>query len=107
MWLGFLLKQKKGWLVLYHAINKVDCNYRVGGLLLDLNDVTKVIGKISNPLLEPSHRYERVGQVGNVVFPCGQVVVNNRLFVYYGGGDSCVCVATAKIDEILDSVSYI
>ena len=75
--------------------------------MLDLNDISKVIGKIANPILEPAHHYERIGQVGNVVFPCGEVVVNSRLYVYYGGGDSCLCVATANIDDLLDSVSYI
>ena len=104
---GTPIKTKKGWLVLYHAINKVDHYYRVGGLILDLNNIGKVIGKIENPILEPAHRYERVGLVGNVVFPCGNIVVNNRLYVYYGGGDSCICVATARLDEVLNSVSYL
>ncbi len=104
---GTPIKTKKGWLVLYHAINKVDHYYRVGALLLDLNNIGKVIGKIENPILEPAHHYERVGQTGNVVFPCGHVVVNNRLYVYYGGGDSCICVATAMMDEVLNSVSYL
>ena len=103
---GVPIKTTKGWLVLYHAINKVDFNYRVGALLFDLNDVSKVIGKIANPILEPAHHYERQGQVGNVVFPCGQVVVNGRLFVYYGGADSYLCVATAQLDDLLDSISY-
>ncbi|MFA5025280.1 MAG: hypothetical protein WC503_02145 [Candidatus Shapirobacteria bacterium] len=104
---GTPIKTKNGWLVLYHAINVVDRYYRVGAFMLDLNDATKVIGKIEDPILEPFYNYERQGLVNNVVFPCGHVVVNNRLFVYYGGGDSCICVATSSLNEVLDSVSYL
>ncbi len=104
---GTPIKTENGWLVLYHAINAVDRYYRVGALMLDLHDATKVIGKIEDPILEPFFSYERQGLVNNVVFPCGHVVVNNRLYVYYGGGDSCICVATANLNEVLDSVSYL
>jgi predicted GH43/DUF377 family glycosyl hydrolase len=104
---GVPIKTKEGWLVFYHALNNIDHYYRVGALMFDLNDITKIIGKIDNPILEPFHDYERQGQINNVVFPCGHIVVNDRLYVYYGGGDSCLCVATASLEKVLDSVSYL
>ena len=104
---GTPIKTKYGWLVLYHAINAVDRYYRVGALMLDLNDATKVIGKIDDPILEPFYPYERQGLVNNVVFPCGHIVVNNKMYVYYGGGDSCICVATASLTEVIDSISFL
>jgi len=103
---GTPIMTKYGWLVLYHAVDIVDRYYRVGALMLDLNDATKVIGKIDDPILEPFHAYERQGLVNNVVFPCGHVIVNNKLYVYYGGGDSCICVATAGMSELIDSIAF-
>ena len=103
---GTPIKTKKGWLVFYHALNKIDHYYRVGCLLLDLTDMKKIIGKVQTPILEPEQPYERQGQISNVVFPCGQVVVDNRLFVYYGAADTTIGVATIGIEQLLDSIVY-
>ena len=98
---GTPLKTPKGWLVFYHALGKFDHYYRVGCLLLDLKDLTKVVAKIENPVLEPELPYECQGQVNNVVFPCGQALVNNLLYVYYGAGDTCLAVATISLSNLL------
>ena len=87
--------------MLYHGISEEDGGYRVGAVLLDLKNPVKVISRTYNPIFEPEASYEREGQVSNVVFPCGNVVLGNRLFVYYGGGDQVVGVATIEIDDLL------
>ena len=95
------LMTEKGWLLLYHGISN-DFYYRAGVALLDLNNPLKVIARSDYPILEPQERYEKEGQVPNVVFPCGAVVVNDTLFVYYGGADKVVGVATANINDLVD-----
>jgi predicted GH43/DUF377 family glycosyl hydrolase len=95
------VKTKDGWVFLYHGVSDDDNGYRVGAVLLDkLNPVT-ILGRTDDPILEPRMSYEKEGQIPNVVFPCGNVLMGEKLFVYYGGGDSTVNVATIAIDELL------
>ncbi len=95
------LKTDRGWLVLYHAVGE-DNFYRVGAMLLDLDDPLKILGRTKDWLLEPQESYEIEGLYNGVVFPCGNVIIDGTLFVYYGGADKYVCLATCKIDELLD-----
>lgn len=99
------VKTSKGWILLYHGVSKGDFVYRVGALLLDLKDPTEIIGRTDYPILTPGESYEKIGQVPNVVFPCGNVVIKDKLFVYYGGADSVVCVATIGLKELLEVLS--
>lgn len=98
------IETKKGWLLIYHGISK-DFYYRVGAALLDLDNPLKVTTRSDYPILKPEETYEKEGQVRNVVFPCGTVVINGKLFVYYGGADTVVGVATIKIDRLLDGLT--
>jgi predicted GH43/DUF377 family glycosyl hydrolase len=95
------LKTPAGWLTLYHGVD-LDNVYRVGALLLDLKDPMNIIARTPKPILEPEAVYERQGIIPNVVFPCGNVVINDQLFVYYGGADRFCCVATVPMGELLD-----
>ena len=54
------------------------------------------------PILAPEEKYERIGDVDNVVFPTGAVVREGTLHVYYGGADKCCCLATVALDDLLD-----
>lgn len=94
------VKTKDGWIMLYHGISE-DGVYRVGAVLLDLKNPVKILGRTSNPIFEPETSYEKKGLVSNVVFPCGNVVLDDKFFVYYGGGDQVVGVAVIKIDDLL------
>jgi predicted GH43/DUF377 family glycosyl hydrolase len=98
------IKTKEGWILFYHGVSQEDRNYRVGAVLLDLKDPTKVISRTNEPLLEPEASYEKIGQVSNVVFPCGAVLINNKIFIYYGGGDSVVGVATVELKQLLSEL---
>lgn len=96
------LETKEGWLIFYHGISKIDGHYRVGVLLLDLNDVTKVIGWTPYPILEPGEIFEKRGIVNNVVFPCGFILKDDTIFLYYGGADKVVCGATISLKILID-----
>ena len=94
------VKTKKGWLLLYHGVSN-EGTYRIGALLLDLKDPTIIKARTDRPIMEPQMPYEKDGQVSNVVFPCGNVIIGDKLFIYYGGGDEIVAVATVGVEDIL------
>ncbi len=101
------IRTEKGWLELYHGV-KENCNsyvYRLGCVLLDLGDPAKVVGRSKNYILSPEEPYECIGNVPNVVFACGAVPDYDRaeVKIYYGAADQCICAATAKIDDLVDS----
>lgn len=95
------LKTEEGWLLLYHGVSVEDRHYRVGAVLLDLKNPLKILGRTYEPLFEPREKYEKHGQVGNVVFPCGAVMQGEDLIIYYGGGDSVVGAAVASVKEVI------
>jgi beta-1,2-mannobiose phosphorylase / 1,2-beta-oligomannan phosphorylase len=98
------IKTEAGWLVIYHAVDdKDDTRYKVGAMILDTNDPSRVLYRTSSPILQPDKHYENDGKPG-VVYPCGAVVLKDELFVYYGGGDKVVCCATAQLDKFIDNV---
>ncbi len=94
------IKTKKGWLLFYHGISDHKV-YRVGALLLDLKNPTQIISRGATPILEPEKDYEMSGVVPHVVFPCGVIVRKDKLFMYYGAGDTVIGVATGSIKNIL------
>lgn len=97
------IKTPKGWLLLYHGVSDLDHQYRVGMMLLKLTDPAQVLFRSEYPILEPTEIFEKEGITSNVVFPCGMALVDKTLYVYYGGADKVICVATANIDELLKS----
>ncbi len=98
------LKTKYGWLLLYHAVSEGEGRYKVGAMLLDLDDPTKVICRSKAPVLIPEEAYENDGYKTGVVYASGAIVKNNNIIVYYGGSDNYVCAASAPLDEFLESL---
>jgi predicted GH43/DUF377 family glycosyl hydrolase len=99
------LKTKYGWLVFYHAMHAHDFSkYKVGAMLLDLNDPTKVLVRSSEPVLEPNQICENNGFKAGVVYASGAVVKDGNLLVYYGGADSYVCIAYANFEEFVETL---
>lgn len=94
-----------GWLEIYHGVKETSGGpvYRLGVALLDLDDPSKVLKRSGVPILSPREQYERIGDIGNVVFSCGAIATGNpgSLLVYYGAGDTCICVGTVTIDELI------
>lgn len=100
------IKTEWGWLLLYHIVTRRDGKvyYHTSAALLDTDQPWRVLARRKAPLLEPEMPYEKEGQVANVVFPCGAVVIDGQLFVYYGGGDSVVGVATMQLSELMEGL---
>lgn len=95
------IRTPHGWLTIYHAVGP-DKYYRLGALLLDLDDPSRVLHRTPDFLMEPEADYEIEGYYRGVCFPCGAVVIDGRLFVYYGGGDKYCALATCDLEELID-----
>lgn len=99
------LKTKYGWLVLYHAMDVNDPNrYKLGALILDEKEPTKILYRSTIPVLEPDEYYENEGFKAGVVYSCGAVVKDGQLIVYYGGADTVVCAASTDLDAFLEEL---
>lgn len=96
------IKTDFGWLLLYHAMDKNDPNkYKVGAMILDLREPTKILYRSPQPILSPDMHYENDGKPG-VVYATGALVKNGELFIYYGGGDKHSCVAQTPLKDLLN-----
>ena len=100
------IKTTSGWLLFYHAMDKDDPGrYKVGAMLLDLTDPTKVLYRSNYPILEPDEWYENDWKPG-IVYANGAVVKDGTLYLYYGGGDKYVAVAHTKLDDFLRKLTH-
>jgi beta-1,4-mannooligosaccharide/beta-1,4-mannosyl-N-acetylglucosamine phosphorylase len=102
------IETEKGWLLIYHGVKGTSGGniYRLGCAMFELDDPSKLIGRGYIPILSPEKYYERVGDVTNVVFSCGTVFIEEKreLLIYYGACDTSICVASAKLDELVENI---
>jgi len=99
------IKTEYGWLEIYHGVKMTVAGpiYRIGVVLLDLKRPHKVVARCDKPILSPREDYERIGDISNVVFACGAVVEDTgEIKIYYGAADTCICVATAKLNDLIN-----
>ena len=96
---GSPIETDRGWLVLTHGVGAMR-RYCIGAILLDLEDPTKVIGQLAEPLLIPNET-EREGYVPNVVYSCGAIILNNELIIPYAMADYSSGFATVDVDELI------
>jgi len=94
------IETEEGWLLIYHGVDE-NLVYRAGLALLDLDDPSRVIARCPTPVLEPETDYELYGDVNNVVFPEGAVVIDGVLHVYYGAADFVIGHASASLSDVL------
>ena len=96
------IKTDKGWFFMYHGVATKDDAYRVGAVLLDLNNPSKVIARTKDFLMEPEFDYETKGYYNGCVFPTANVLNDGTLYVYYGAADKFVCQATADFKTLIN-----
>ncbi len=90
-----------GWLLIYHGVSDPGNFYKVGAMLLDYDDPFKILARTDEPIIEPVTDYEKYGVIPNVVFPCGTIVKDEKIFMYYGGADTVIGVATMPLKDLL------
>jgi predicted GH43/DUF377 family glycosyl hydrolase len=96
---GSPIETEAGWLVISHGVGPMR-KYCIGAFLLDLDDPTKVIGRLPEPLIKPNVD-ERDGYVPNVVYSCGSLVHNGQLVIPYGISDYATTFATMPLAQVL------
>ena len=99
---GSPIETEAGWLVLTHGVGPMR-KYALGAFLLDLDDPSRVIGRLDVPLLQPDAN-EREGYVPNVVYSCGGVLHNRELIIPYAMSDYASTFATVSLDEVLEAM---
>lgn len=100
---GVPIETDEGWLVIYHAYDH-DHVYRLGACLLDLENPHRVIGRTIDYFMEPQEIWEMKGDVPNVVFSCANPVVDGKVYLYYGGADRMIGLATADLPDLINLV---
>ncbi len=94
----------QGWLLIYYGEKWTNAGplVRLGAAILERDDPSHVIARSSIPILSPRERYERIGDVPNVVFSCGALLESGgEVKLYYGASDSCICLGTGALDDII------
>lgn len=102
---GAPIATEQGWLMFYHGYDRQHI-YHIGVALLDLDDPTKVLRRPKASLFWPEELWELRGDVPNVVFSCANIVVGGTVYVYYGGGDHVIGLATCSLAELVDFVLH-
>ncbi len=102
------IETQYGWLEIYHGVKETSHGpiYRLGAAMLDINNPEKVLCRSSIPILTPREQYERIGDIPNVVFSSGAIMDDNeRITIYYGAADTCICAATAHLGDLMQFCS--
>jgi predicted GH43/DUF377 family glycosyl hydrolase len=102
---GSPIETEAGWLVISHGVGPMR-KYSIGAFLLDLEDPSRVIGRLVRPLLSPDES-EREGYVPNVVYSCGSLVHAGLLILPYAMSDSASSFATVPLTELLSEMKPI
>jgi predicted GH43/DUF377 family glycosyl hydrolase len=100
------IRVSDGWLIMYHGVRQTTSksSYRLGLALLDPDDPRIVLHRSEGWVFGPREMYERSGDVNDVVFPCGWVLVDDEIRIYYGSADTSVSMASAKVSDILEYI---
>jgi len=96
---GSPIETDRGWLVLTHGVGSFR-QYSIGAILLDINDPSRIIGRLSEPMLVSSGVL-RDGYVPNVVYTCGCLVHKDKLIVPYSYSDLRTTISTVDLPRLL------
>lgn len=97
---GVPIETEAGWLLLNHGYDESH-TYNLGVCLVDKEDPTQVLSRPRQAIFWPEELWELRGDVPNVVFSCANPVVDGTVYVYYGGGDHVIALATCPLEELL------
>jgi len=91
------------WMLVYYGIKSTSAGplFRIGAAILDKDNPALVVKRTNIPILSPREDYERIGDINNLVFSCGAIVENNIFKLYYGAANSCICLGSTNIDNIV------
>jgi predicted GH43/DUF377 family glycosyl hydrolase len=96
-------KIEQGWVEIYHGADR-DNRYCLGAVLLHTDEPWKIVARAKKPVFEPQADYEVEGFFGNVVFTCGLLCEENKLKIYYGAADTCICYAELSLQEVVEEL---
>ncbi len=101
------IETNEGWLMIYHGVKTTTSGaiYRLGLALVDKGNPYKLLYRCPRWIFGPNEPYERHGDVSNVVYTCGTIIRGDELWMYYGGADSCVCLARAKLNDLITELT--
>lgn len=99
---GSPIETEEGWLMLIHGVGPMR-QYCIGAVLLDLENPTRVIGELKEPLIEPEED-ERIGYVPNVVYTCGSMIHNGSLIIPYGVSDIVTKFVRVDLEGLLSAL---
>jgi predicted GH43/DUF377 family glycosyl hydrolase len=97
------IETEKGWLILYHGVRQTaaGCLYRLGLALFALDSPERCLLRGDSWIFGPQAPYERIGDVNDVIFPCGYTLDGDTIHLYYGGADSCIALADGSVRQLL------
>ncbi len=100
------IETRAGWLLIYHGVHDAVSGYIycACAALLDINNPKKVITRLPYPLFKPEQSWELKGEVNNVCFPSGAIVVDETLYIYYGAADERIACASVNLDALLNEL---
>ncbi len=95
-----------GWLIIYHGVHDTIKGYVYSACaaLLDLDNPTREIARLPNPLFKPEEEWELTGYVNNVCFPTGTALFGDTLYIYYGAADEQIAVASVSLSALIDEL---
>jgi len=93
------------WLLLYYGVKYTSAGplSRIGAAFLSQEDPARVVARTNVPIISPQTMYERVGDIPNLIFVCGAICEKDKLRIYYGAAQSCICLGFASVDEIIEN----
>jgi len=96
------IKTVHGWMLIYYGVKVTSAGplFRIGAAFLDLEDPIQVHCRANVPILSPRERYERIGDIPNIIYTTGALVDHEDVHLFYGAADSCLCMGHATIEEI-------
>jgi predicted GH43/DUF377 family glycosyl hydrolase len=93
-----------GWLLIYYGEKDTGAGplVRLGAAILSKLDPSRVLARSNIPILAPREKYERMGDVANIIFSCGGLLdEQGQVKIYYGASDSCICLGIGTLDDII------